>query len=358
MRLRIVSLLLFAGGPLVAQAAPIPPTYPGSQPPDAWFGIPDGRGVTVFYEWARDWPQPRDEPLGNTHGCMVVDARGNVLVNTDTEAAVMVFAPSGELVTTWGKEFGGGLHGMCLVEEGDTQVLYLAHTRRHEVVKTTIDGTVLWTLGWPEASGVYEREQQFVPTAVAVGPDGRIFVADGYGKSWVHVFDRERRYVKSFGGPGSEPGQMQTPHGLWLDARGEEPLLLVCDRENHRLQWFTLDGGFVRLMDRDLRRPCNVWPLGDGRLVVADLGGRITILGADDRLVLHLGDNPDAKLRASNGVPREQWRDGLFLAPHSVCVDGQGHIYVMDWNASGRISKLTRTAAFVTDLFAGDDEKE
>jgi len=357
MQKAIACLLSFVLGPLAAQAHPIPPTYPGSQPPEAWFGIPDGHGVTVFYEWARNWPLARDKDLGNTHGCIVVDADDNVLVNTDTEAAVMVFAPSGGVVTTWGKEFGGGLHGMCLCDEDGEQVLYLAHTRRHEAVKTKLDGTVLWTLGWPEQSGVYEREEQFVPTAVAIGPDGRIFVADGYGKSWVHVFDKDRNYVKSFGGPGTEPGKMQTPHGLWLDTRGKQPLLLVCDRENHRLQWFTMDGQFVRLMDQDLRRPCNVWPLGDGRLVVADLGGRITILDAEDHLVVHLGDNPDAALRATNGVPREKWRDGLFLAPHSVCVDRAGNIYVMDWNASGRVTKLVRTAAFVTDLGLGDDAK-
>lgn len=355
MRLPIACLLSFVLHPLAAQTAP-PPASPGTEPPAPRFAIPDGHGGTMYYEWERDWPRGLDRDLGNTHGCMVVDAAGNVLVNTDTEAAVMVFAPWGGLVRSWGKEFGGGLHGMCLREEDGEQVLYLAHTRRHEVVKTRLDGTVLCTLGWPQASGIYESEEQFVPTAVAVGPDGRIFVADGYGRSWVHLYGPDRSYRKSFGGPGSEPGKMQTPHGLWLDTRGKQPLLLVCDRENHRLQWFDMDGTFVRLMDRDLRRPCNVWPLGDGRLVVADLGGRITILDDQDRLVVHLGDNPDEALRASNGVPREKWRDGLFLAPHSVCVDGGGDIYVMDWNAAGRVTKLRR-ASFLAPALPGDDGK-
>ena len=135
---------------------------------------------------------------------------------------------------------------------------------------------------------------------------------------------------------------MRTPHGLWMDTRGDTPLLLVCDRENHRLQWFTLDGEFVRKMDKDLRRPCNVWPMPDGGLVVADLVGRITFLDKDDKVYAHVGDNPDPKLRAKNGIPRAKWNDGEFLSPHSVCVDGDGHVYVMDWNSLGRISKLTR----------------
>ena len=305
------------------------------------------------YEWDPRWGRPvaasalgRDGEgeveLGNTHGCIVLRNNGNLLANTDTEHAVIEFTPDGRIVSTWGKQFHGGLHGMCHRVEDGHEVLYLAHTRRHEVVKTTIDGKVLCTIGWPKESGVYRDAGQYKPTAVAVAPDGRIFVGDGYGLSWVHVYDRDRTYLKSFGGPGAEDGKMRTPHGLWMDTRGDEPLLLVCDRENHRLQWFTLDGEFVRKLDKGLRRPCNVWPQPDGGLVVADLVGRITFLDRRDRVIGHVGDNPNPELRARNGVGRELWRDGAFLSPHSVCVGRDGSIYVMDWNFLGRISKLTR----------------
>ena len=304
------------------------------------------------YEWDARWGRPLPAAslgvdgdgtveLGNTHGGMVVDEAGHVLVNTDKDHAVVAFRPDGTVARRWGKEFRGGLHGMCHRVEGGQEVLYLAHTRRHEVVKVTIAGEVLWTIGWPEASGIYENAGQYAPTAVAVAPDGRIYVGDGYGKSWVHCYDKDRKYVKSFGGPGADPGKMRTPHGLWMDTRGDEPLLLVCDRENHRLQWFTLDGAFVRMADKDLRRPCNVWPMPDGGLVVADLVGRISFLDKSDQVYGHIGDNPDPKLRARNGIPRARWRDGEFLSPHSVCVDKMGNVYVMDWNSSGRITRLT-----------------
>ncbi len=295
------------------------------------------------YEWQAEWGRYEDgKDLGNTHGCLVVDKAGRVLANTDTEAAVVAFGADGKVVASWGKEFRGGLHGMCLREEGGQEFLYLAHTGRHEVVKATLDGKVLWTIGWPQGAGIYDSEDQYKPTAVAVAPDGALFVADGYGRSWVHLYDAERKYVKSIGGPGSEPGKFKTPHGLLLDTRGEVPLLLVADRENHRLQWFTLAGEFVRKCDEGLERPCNVWPLADGGLAVADLKGRVTILDRKDKVVCHLGDTADANLKATNGVGKEHWRAGTFFSPHSVCADKAGNLYVMDWNRFGRITRLEK----------------
>lgn len=333
---------------------PAPPPVAAAEP--ITLGTPPYR-----FAWVPGWGRLGDgKELGGTHGCLVVDGDGNILANTDTEHAVIVFSPEGRVLRSWGRQFHGGLHGMCLIEEPNTagepeQRLWLAHTRRHEVVKTTMAGEVLATIGWPEASGIYQNEGQYQPTAVAVGPDGRVFVADGYGKSWVHLFDREHRYVKSFAGPGEAPGKTRTPHGLWLDQRGKQPLLLVCDRENHRLQWFTMDGEYVRSLATELRRPCNVAPLPDGGLVVADLTGRVTVFDREDKFVCHLGENPDPKQRAQHGVPRDQWQDGVFLAPHGICVDGDGAIYVQDWNFLGRISKLERVGQpslpFLQDAF-------
>jgi DNA-binding beta-propeller fold protein YncE len=294
------------------------------------------------YEWVRGWGElPAGMTLGNTHGCVLVDAQGRVYLNTDTENAVIVFSPEGKFLKSWGKELAGGLHGMALVREGDKEFLYLTHTERHEVLKATLDGEILWTIPWPEKSGVYASAAEFKPTSVAVTASGEIYVADGYGKSWIHEFDAKREYVRSWGGPGSEVGKLATPHGLWLDTRGEKPVLLVADRENHRLQSFDLDGKPLGVVASDLRRPCHLHQRGS-ELVVADLGGRITLLDGKNQVIEHLGDNPDPSLRAENGVPREKWRDGEFLAPHCACFDSAGNLYVVDWNHLGRITKLAR----------------
>lgn len=300
-----------------------------------------GAGAHV-YQWDASWgKRPDGKDLGNTHGCVAVDSEGRIYFNTDTDDAVMVYEPSGKFLTSWGKDFRGGLHGMTVVKEAKRDVMYLAHTARHEVVKTTLEGEVLRSFGYPAMSGIYTKAEEFNPTSVVLAPDGRMFVADGYGKSWVHAYDTLGNYVKSFGGPGTEPGKMQTPHGLAIDARGEKPLLVVADRENHRLQWFDLDGTFVSMVDHDLRRPCNVAIAGT-YLAVPDLAGRVTILDAKNELVCHLGDNPDESLRAQNGVPREKWKVGEFLSPHGAAWDADGNLYVLDWNYLGRVTKLAR----------------
>ncbi len=126
-----------------------------------------------------------------------------------------------------------------------------------------------------------------------------------------------------------------------IDARSGTPHLLVCDRENRRLQRFDLDGNHVDVAATDLRRPCSVSFHGD-QVAVAELEGRVTILDANFKVVTHLGDNPQRGQWANNGVPPEQWVEGVFTAPHAVCFDERGNLYVMDWNASGRISKLRK----------------
>jgi hypothetical protein len=295
------------------------------------------------YQWVPDWLQLPEgqEELGNTHGEIVIDRAGNLYFNTDTEQAVMVFDSEGRFLRSWGAEFGSGLHGMQCVEEEDGEYLYFVHFGKHEFVKATLSGDIVWRMGFPEDSEIYEDETQFRPTSIAVAPDGSFFVADGYGMHWVHQYDADRKWVRSIGGPGSNPGQFNTPHGVWVDTRGEEPRLIVADRENHRLQQFDMDGQLLGIVEGMLRRPCKIQQQGE-YLVIPDLAGRVTILDGSNSLVTHLGDNPDVSRRANNGVDQSEWVNGEFLAPHSALWDASGNLYVMDWNRHGRISKLRR----------------
>jgi DNA-binding beta-propeller fold protein YncE len=294
------------------------------------------------YRWVRDWAKlPAGMALGNTHGCVVVDSQGRVYLNTDTENAVIVFDAQGNFLRSWGKDLAGGLHGMCLVREQGEELLWLAHTGRHQVLKCTLEGEVRAVLDYPAESKLYTSQDAYLPTSVAALEDGGVLVADGYGASWIHHFDAQGKYVASFGGPGEEPGKFRTPHGVALDGAGESAVLLVADRENHRLQRLSPSGAFLSAVEGLLRRPCHMHRRASD-LVVADLEGRVTILDAKDQVLVHLGDNPDPAKRAQNGVPREAWRDGEFVAPHCAAWDADGNLYVVDWVSAGRITKLER----------------
>ena len=328
-------------------------------PPDA-LAVTDrvrtGSGENTF-ESVPDWcqvPPGRGDKLGPTHGGIVVDKAGQIYFSMDGGPnGILVYSPDGKFLRGIADNFIG-VHGMTIREEGGEEFIYGAHLKGRQAVKLKLDGTPVWTIGFDkvkEGSGKYEKPEQFSPTAVAVGPDGSVYIADGYGQQWVHQFDKGQRYVRSFGGRGKEPGKFQTCHGIALDTRGGKPLLLVCDRENRRLQHFDLDGNFVAVITEDLRRPCAVSILGE-KVVIAELAGRVTILDGQNKQVAHLGDNPDEKQRANFNVPPEQWKPGVFTAPHGVSFDRDGNVYVMDWNASGRVSKLKR-AERVAETSAG-----
>ena len=178
-------------------------------------------------------------------------------------------------------------------------------------------------------------------TAIAVAPDGRIFVADGYGSSKIYVYKQDGTFVKSFGVKGSEDGQFKTSHGLAIDSRGEKPVLLVCDRENKRLQAVSLEDYSIKVVATDLHRPCALSLWGD-YVAVAELQGRVVILDKDFNVVSKIGDNPDNKQWAKFKAAPESWQGGIFTAPHGVSFDGKGNLYVMDWNKWGRVTKLTK----------------
>lgn len=293
------------------------------------------------FVWDEAWSaQPWSAELGNTHGGMAVDRAGRVYASRDAAPAVLVFDRKGQQVDAWGEELAGGLHGLCLVQEGAEEFLYLAHTARHQVWKTTLTGEVLWKLDLPTDTDLYDDASQYHPTSVAVAPDGRLFVADGYGKGYIHRFAADRSYLGSFGGPGDAPGLFHTPHGLAVDATGAAPRLLVADRENGRVQSFDLDGKFLEILEVSFRRPCGVAVGPGGRLAVPELAGRVTLLDGEDRLLARLGDNPDSTQWAQNGLPVEAWQAGVFISPHGAAFDARGDLYVQDWLAAGRYTRL------------------
>ena len=107
--------------------------------------------------------------------------------------------------------------------------------------------------------------------------------------------------------PGNGDGKFNTCHGIALDTRGEKPLLLICDRANHRLQHFDLDGNFVAVITVDPGHlPCAVSFHGKN-VAVAELDGRVAIIDGTNKVVSVLGENPNPKQRGNFGVPPADW---------------------------------------------------
>ena len=318
----------------------------GDAPPDAKCItelVLAGEGADT-YQSVPNWCQMPEgrKNLGATHGGVVVDKKGNIYFSMDGGPdAILVYGPDGKMIKGIGGEKLRQIHGMCLNEENGEEFIYGAHLGGRRVVKLKLDGTEVWSIPIPMESGKYHKLEQYSPTGVAVAPNGDVFVVDGYGQNWVHQFDKNQKYVKSFGGKGKEPGQFQTCHGIGLDTRGPKPLLLICDRENRRLQHFDLDGKFVAIVAENLRRPCSVSFHGD-HVAIAELAGRVAILDGKNKLVSVLGDNPNPKQQANFNVAPADWKDGIFNAPHGISYDHDGNLYVMDWNASGRIGRMNK----------------
>jgi len=283
--------------------------------------------------------QPDNQPLGPTHGGASIDRAGNVYISTDTPRGILVFGPDGKYLRCFGPSH---IHGLHLQREGDGEYLYGARPGAHEVVKIKTDGTTVWTMGFPEMSGVYAGADEFNPTNVVALADGTIFVADGYGKNFIHKFDRDRKYVKSFGGPGGNPaeeGKFHRCHGLAVDTRGPKPLLVVCNRETGRVEHWDTDGNLVKVLARDLRMPAAAHVAGD-HIAIAELRGRVTVLGKDNSVVAQVGDNPNDSQRANFGLEPAEWTEGVCNSPHAVAFDASGNLVVAEWSKFGRVLKF------------------
>ena len=289
------------------------------------------------YEVVPDWGHvPGHDHIGSTHGGIVIDQSGKVYVSTDGPNGLIVYNSDGSFIKTFGKK-SRRYHGLNIYQENGQEYIYAAGM--HHVTKLDLDGNIILKI---EGAKQDPANTWAKATAVAVAPNGDIFIADGYGSSVIFKYDKTGTFIKQFGLRGREEGQFITSHGLTIDARDpSNPLLMVCDRENLRLQHFDLDGNFVNVAINGLRRPCAaaIWK---DYVLVAELAGRAVILDKDNQIISVLGDNPDTTQRANFKVPPEQWQDGVFTAPHGCSFDHEGNVYIEDWNKWGRITKLVR----------------
>jgi hypothetical protein len=309
-----------------------------------------GEGSTR-YECIHDWLMPPSSiQWGDTQGIAQSD-NGDIYIShtvgggSKISDAIAVFNARGKFLRSFGAQFKDGGHGIDHRTENGSEYLYHCDTAHRKVVKTDLFGTVVWekTLNniIADTNRLYKINSAFVPTNVAFAPNGDFFIADGYGSHYIHQYDLSGGYVRTFGGYGKEPGKLATPHGAWVDNRGKEPLLVVADRSNSRLQSFTMDGVFVSASKDGMRQPCNIDFRGDLTLV-PDLSSVVTLLDKKGTVVTQLGDGTKVANLPGRGKARSEFIPGKFVHPHAARFLKNGDILVAEWLPIGRVTLLKK----------------
>jgi hypothetical protein len=351
-----------AAGSLAAMAAPsiLTAAKPNARP--SIIGVGEFQ-YEVNHNWAKlpekfTWQTTHNVAVGRD-GLVYVIHEGRV--DQSDHPSIFVFDPDGNYVRSFGSRFQGGGHGLEVRTEGSDEFVYAtAYQTKRSFAKLTPTGETVWHKFAPmEAGGYADGENvaprdpkdnpwgrdRFHPTNFAFLPDNGFFLADGYGSWRIHRYDADGNWISSFGKPSDEndaDGTFDTPHGIWIDDRGDEALVVVADRANKRLQWFTLEGEHRKTLDGFLL-PANIDRQGDV-LLIPDLVGRVTLLGADNQVIAHLGDDSERMQTDKRAIRNDEslWIDGKFVHPHDACFDAEGNIYVAEWVARGRVSKLTK----------------
>ncbi|WP_432974723.1 peptidyl-alpha-hydroxyglycine alpha-amidating lyase family protein [Dactylosporangium sp. CA-233914] len=302
------------------------------------------------------WEKPSAEhPHTNVAG-VAVDEQDRVFLLTRFNPAVLVYDTDGTFVDAWGGEyFTERSHGLTIDRDGN---VFCVDSGDHTVRKFTSDGRLLMTLGTrgiPSRTGYHQEKGVETithggapfnrPTNVAVAPNGDLYVSDGYGNARVHHFSGSGAHIRSWGEPGSGPGEFYLPHGIAVDAQGR---VLVADRESDRIQVFAPTGEFVEEW-HSVHRPTDILVLSDGNLLVSELTwfegetsyrrGRIEREEAGQISLL----DPDGEVLD---------RITGLNAPHSLAVDSAGSIYVGDVARTFFVfqNKLDRIVAGTPDI--------
>jgi hypothetical protein len=287
---------------------------------------------------------PAGTSFGGTHGAIAQDKAGDIYVSTQSNTGVLVYGSDGRLLRKIATAYPE-IHSLVFATEGGEEFLYVTVQKGTPqqnwlFLKMKADGTVLLTITAPPEVG-FKSPNEWRITAAVPTPDGSIFIANGYGDSRIFRFDKNGNYKASYSEMGSGDGQLNCSHGLSLDIRYDQPLLLVCDRENRRLCHFDLDGHYVRTITQHLRRPCQASFHGD-YAVVSELEGRATILDRNNVPVAFVGDNPQKSQWANYELDPHGINAAVFSAAHGCFIDSEANIFVSDWNQTGRLTKLSR----------------
>lgn len=248
---------------------------------------------------------PNGAQWGEVPG-MAIDAAGRIYAFHRAEPPIVELDRNGSIIKQWGEKQFAWPHGMRIDRFGNMWITdgQARNGIGQQVFKYGPDGKLLLALGTKGLRG--EGPDTFGgPCDVAVAENGDVFVADGHFNARIVKFDKEGRFIKTWGRKGSAPGELNVPHTLVIDSRGR---VLVGDRSNNRIQIFDQDGNYLDQWTQ-FGTPSGMYITADDTLYVVDYNVRkgVFIGSAKDGSVKYKLDDAVAE---------------------GVAVDTDGNIYV------------------------------
>jgi hypothetical protein len=339
----------------------------------------------VLSDWADVSGIPASAPCW-VHNAIAVSCRGDIIGFHG--GRLVAFDRDGHLLRTVETGLTEG-HGINLVREGDEEYLWVSDpgfvftcgtdqgdadwtplfgrgVRRRpgqpRVVKMTLDGEIRFELPIPPMHPKAPAGPMgpYCPCGAVVdelrlGGSGDIWVADGYGSSVLHRFDKHGNHISTLTGDDAG-GPLLCPHAGFIDRRdGKEPELYIADRLNTRVVVYDMEGGYLRSFGENFLSSPSDFALWGDLLIIAELYGRLAVVDRHDNFVGYLGAGTN-DLAANSWPQRPGWPNDLdadghaisphlpdheqFNSPHSVASDTDGNLYVSEWLIGGRYSKL------------------
>ncbi len=278
------------------------------------------------YELVPSWPNvPKYWTLGMVSDG-AVNSRDEVHLFSRGLHPLTIWTPDGDFISSWGEgHFSANPHGIYIAPNDN---VWLVDRDFHIATEYTPSGDELRTFGEKLApSPSFVGEPFNMPSGLAIAPDGNIFVSDGYGGHRVHKFSPEGELLLSWGRQGTRPGEFALLHNVWVDSRSR---VLICDRENHRIQLFDDVGNYLDEWV-DLIAPGDIWIKDDVVYVVEQGAGcGVSIWTLDGDLI--------TRWRGDRGPGK-----GTLSAGHGICVDSQGSIYVTEIGDAQQVVKFQKT---------------
>ena len=202
------------------------------------------------YRVVENWAKLPDGWKLTDVASVAVDSKDRIYVFNRGAHPMVVLDREGNFLKSWGEGLFSRAHGLHIDADDN---LYCTDDGDHTVRKCSTDGKVLLTIGIPNKPAPFMSGEPFHRcTHTALSPKGEIYVSDGYGNACVHKFTPDGKLIKTWGEPGSDPGQFNIVHNIATDADG---WVYVADRENHRVQVFDGNGKYETQWN-NLHRPC------------------------------------------------------------------------------------------------------